>query len=465
MTQRYRADATGGRIGKVNNERVTDPEEQRTEDNLEQPPAIQNEPSVASGTPPIAQPAINARKFAVLRSRATSPYIIGAALSMMGDNVEHVITYWVLWQTFHSPLLVGFQIVSHWLPFLLLSVYAGSLAERFDCRRLIQIAQGLFMLVSLCWGILFLTGTLQLWEACVLLVMHGMAGCLWGPAEQMMLYDFAGPKQLPSAVRINATFRSLGGLLGPVVGSALLVGLGPTAGIFINIACYLPMTIFLMRTRFTGHTRRAVVHGPRMTLISAFKVLGTVRQNRALTGMVMLAAIGAITVGAVVQNSMPLFANLLGAGSAGLAYGVLLFANGIGGVVGGFFLEASDWVKPSRRTAVIAAVLLGLSTVVFAISGNYALAVIALIIGGFARITSDSTEMSIVQLEAPDAERGRVIGAYSMFSRGMSTFSGVTVAVLGSLMGIPSSVLIGGGVLAIGALLTAGYMARAPSKA
>ena len=407
---------------------------------------------------PIAELGVDGRKFAVLRSRKTSPYVLGAALSMMGDNVEHVLTYWVLWQTFHSPLLVGFQIVSHWLPFLLLSVYAGSLAERFDCRRLIQIAQGMFMLVSLSWGILFLTGTLQLWEACVLLVVHGMAGCLWGPAEQMMLYDFAGPRQLPSAIRINATFRSLGVLLGPVVGSALLVGVGPTAGIFINIGVFLPLTIFLMTTRFTGHSRRAVVAGPRMTLISAFKVLGTVRRNRVLVAMMILAALSAVTVGAVLQNSMPLFANLLGAGTAGLAYGVLLFANGIGGVVGGFFLEASDWIKPNPRTAVVSAVLFGVTTVVFAIAGNYALAVIALIVGGFARITSDSTEMSIVQLEAPDAERGRVIGAYSMFSRGMSTFSGVTVGVVGSLIGIPSSVLIGGAALALGALVIAAYM-------
>ena len=49
---------------------------------------------------------------------------------MMADNIEHVITYWVLWQRFHSPALVGFQVVSHWLPFLMLSVWFGGLAER-----------------------------------------------------------------------------------------------------------------------------------------------------------------------------------------------------------------------------------------------------------------------------------------------------------------------------------------------
>lgn len=92
------------------------------------------------------------RRFSVLRSWKTAPYLIGSGTAMMGDNIEHVITYWVLWQKFESPALVGFQLISHWLPFLLLSVYAGSLAERFDCRRLIQIGQIMFMVVSLCWG-------------------------------------------------------------------------------------------------------------------------------------------------------------------------------------------------------------------------------------------------------------------------------------------------------------------------
>ena len=63
------------------------------------------------------------------------------------------------------------------------------------------------MFVSLAWGVLFLTDTLQIWHACVLLVLHGMAGALWGPAEQLMLHDFVGTEDLPSAVRLNATVQ------------------------------------------------------------------------------------------------------------------------------------------------------------------------------------------------------------------------------------------------------------------
>src|SRR3954462_12195353 len=181
----------------------------------------------ACGVPThVARPPAGPRKFAALRNRDCRPYLFGAGLAMMADNIEHVITYWVLWQKFHSEALAGFQVISHWVPFLLLSVWFGALADRYDCRRVIQAAQVLFMTVSLLWGILFVTDSLQIWEACLLLVLHGMAGSLWGPGEQLMLHDFVGDDELASAVRLNATFRSLGVLFGPVVGSARLRGPG-----------------------------------------------------------------------------------------------------------------------------------------------------------------------------------------------------------------------------------------------
>src|SRR4051812_33901019 len=85
-------------------------------------------------------------RFAALRSPDTRNYIVGAGMSMGGDSVEHVISYWVLFQQFHSPALAGFAIISHWVPSLF-SVYFGALADRYDCRKIIQIAQLLFMSV------------------------------------------------------------------------------------------------------------------------------------------------------------------------------------------------------------------------------------------------------------------------------------------------------------------------------
>jgi hypothetical protein len=66
--------------------------------------------------PQAAQVAAPPAKFAALRNRDCRPYLFGAALAMMADNIEHVITYWVLWQKFHSPALTGFEVISHWMP-------------------------------------------------------------------------------------------------------------------------------------------------------------------------------------------------------------------------------------------------------------------------------------------------------------------------------------------------------------
>src|SRR6186713_967179 len=90
-------------------------------------------------------------RFAALRNTDCRNYLVGASLSMMGDSIEHVISYWVMFQQFHSPALAGFAVISHWAPSLL-SVYTGAWADRYDCRKIILLAQALFMSVSAAWG-------------------------------------------------------------------------------------------------------------------------------------------------------------------------------------------------------------------------------------------------------------------------------------------------------------------------
>jgi len=378
---------------------------------------------------------------------------------MMADNIEHVITYWVLWQTFHSEALVGFQVISHWVPFLLLSVFFGGLADRYDCRRVIQTGQALFMTVSLTWAVLFLTGTLQVWHACVLLVLHGMAGAMWGPAEQMMLHDFVGPDDLPSAVRLNAVFKSMGVLVGPVIGSALLLGLGPVHGLFVNAAIYLPLTLFLFRTRFTGHVRRDGVRKPRMTIADAVRTIRSVAANRTLVSMIMLAGLASFLVGASLQSAMPVFAGELGAGD-GISYGILLFATGAGGVIGGLVLEASGRVAPSVPAAVVSTAVYGVAILGFAVTGSYLLALVLLLVAGVANMASMSIGQTIVQLEAPPTERGRVIGVYTMCSAGLRFGSGFTVGLFGAVVGLHASLGVSAAILCLGTALIAVYVWR-----
>jgi MFS family permease len=100
-----------------------------------------------------APPAPAKRSFAAMRYPGFRVQFVTFVFAMMADNIEHVISYWVMFQKFHSPALAGFAIVSHWLPFLLFSVISGALTDRFNPRRIIQCGMLLFILVSLGWGI------------------------------------------------------------------------------------------------------------------------------------------------------------------------------------------------------------------------------------------------------------------------------------------------------------------------
>ena len=424
-------------------------------------PDLDAEPVTATGA---GQPA----KFAALRNPTCRVYLPGGMLSMMADNIEHVITYWVLWQKFHSSALTGFEVISHWLPFLLLSPYFGALADRHDCRKLIQGAQALFMAVSASWGLLFLTGQLRVWNACVLLILHGTAGAIWGPAEQLMLEDFVGPAELPSAIRLNSTARSLGILLGPVVGSALLLGLGPTKGIFANIAIYLPLTILMARTKYTGHSRLGIVAKTRIGALSSLKVLREVSKDQVLVSMIVLAGIGAFFVGTALQTAMPAIAGSMGGISPTAAYSVLLFANGLGGVLGGFLLEGTGKIKLSVKAAVWSTAIYGVTSAVFAFSHQYLIASLLLVVGGVANLAALSITQTVVQLLAPREKRGQVVGVYGMAANGLRIGSGFTVGFLGTALGLRLSLGLSSIALCVctaGVALYLALQARRPAGA
>ena len=129
------------------------------------------------------------QSFAALRHPGYRMYLLGNAFAMAADSTEHVITYWVAFQKFQSPALAGFAVISHWLPFLLFSAYAGALADRVDPRRLVQIGMVLFMFCSVAWAVLIFTDSLQMWHAAVLLAIHGCAGVFWGPPGQVLIHD------------------------------------------------------------------------------------------------------------------------------------------------------------------------------------------------------------------------------------------------------------------------------------
>ncbi|HEX6002830.1 MAG TPA: MFS transporter [Burkholderiales bacterium] len=375
--------------------------------------------------------------FAALRHPGYRVYFVTTALAMMADNIEHVISYWVIFEKFHSPELGGFAVISHWVPFLLFSVYSGWLADRFDPRRVIQLGMAFFIFVSLTWGALFITDTLQVWHACVLLVIHGFAGVLWGPAAQMLIHDIVGPTHLQSAVRLSATARWLGIFLGPGVGGGLMLALGPAIGILLNALIYLPIVLWLWKAPYGPRFRKEPT--PVRKMRGFGEIAATIRDvagNRTIVSMILLAGSAAFFIGQGYQPQMPGFAHDLGHGDVGMLYSMLLAANAAGAFIAGIALESRSLLPPRPRTALVLAVIWCLAIFGFATSTVYWVAIALLFVAGFLELSFNAMAMTLVQLRAPASIRGRVIGLYNMAALGMRAFSGITIGVVGGLIGI-----------------------------
>ena len=401
--------------------------------------------------------------FGALRQPGFAAYCVTTMLAMMADNVEHVISYWVIFEKFQSPALAGFAVLSHWLPFLLFSVYFGAFADRYDSRRIIQVAMVMFMVVSAAWAVLFVTDTIEMWHAAVLLVIHGMAGVLWAPASQVLIHDIVGRDHIVSAVRLNATTRQLGIFLGPAVGGGLMLLLGPGIGLLVNALIYLPLIIWLWKVPFGSMERRAQAPAAARPgwFGDAAATLREVSGNRTLLTMMLLAGVSSLLVGNAFLANMPEYAHDLGTEKADTSYAILLSANAAGALAAGILLESRLRIQARPRAAIVLAVLWCITVACFAVATNYTLAVVLMFLTGFLYLAFVSMSQALVQLEAPGHLRGRLIGLFHMSHNGLRAFSGVTIGILGALIGIHWSLALSSLVLLTVILALLGFSMRA----
>jgi MFS family permease len=385
-------------------------------------------------------PAPQHRAFAAFAKGDFRIYVIAATAAMMADNIEHVISYKVMFDRFHSPALGGFAVISHWIPFLLLAGVSGGLADRFDIRRLIQAGMLMYIGVSVTWGIMFLTNTVTLGVAMLLLIIHGLAGVIWIPAAQVLIHQLVSQDQLASAVRLNATGRYLGFLVGPLLGAGLLSSLGPAYGIFVNALIYTPLFLWLIKAPY-GRAMRGW-KPPVVAVVGFADVRSTIKivaRNPVLLSMTVLVGAASFFVGNAYQAQMPGFASDLGHERADFAYSMLLAADAAGGLIGGVILETRSWLAPRARTAFVLALVWCVALAGFARADSYLLALSLLFVAGFVELAFNSMAQALVQLNAPAEIRGRVIGVFSMSASGLRMFSGLSVGLLGAQVGIHNS--------------------------
>jgi MFS family permease len=252
-----------------------------------------------------------------------------------------------------------------------------------------------------------------------------------------------------------------------MVGDGLLQIFGPSYGIFINALIYVPLFVWMIKAPAGSRGAGAPGLPPVMNgFADIWATMRVVAKNQVLLSMTVLIGAAAFFVGNAYQAQMPGFATDLGHANADFSYGVLLAADAAGGLAAGVILESGGLLPPNVRTAFVLAMVWCCALAGFARSDTYAVAITLLFVAGFVELSFNSMAQTLVQLHAPDGMRGRVIGVFSMSALGLRTFSGLSVGLLGSVIGIHNSLGYSAAALFLlyVAIFAARYARRRPGR-
>jgi MFS family permease len=383
-----------------------------------------------------AAPSSGFTPFAALAHRDFAVFAIARFCTTLSWQILGAAVGWQVWQLTRNPLSLAFVGLVQFLPFFLLVLPAGQVADRVD-RRLVLI--GAYSIEACCGGLLLwftLSGVHALWPVFVAMTLFGAGRAFWMPTGQAITPNLVPVEAFPSAVAVNSTLFQIGVITGPALGGLLLVW-GPHAA-YGTTVCLLMLAVILIATI---KPVRAQIPAGDFKLSDVLEGLRFVFRRRTVLGAISLDLFAVLFGGATAM--MPIYASdVLHVNPLG--YGVLRSAPGVGAALMAAVLAFSPLTRHVGRWMFAGVALFGVSTIVFGVSRTYWLSLIALFLLGLGDMISVFVRHLLVQLETPDAIRGRVSAVSSMFIGASNELGEFESGLAARALGLAPSVVLGG---------------------
>lgn len=372
----------------------------------------------------------------------------GQVVSLTGTWGQRVAQDWlVLELSDNSGIALGVVTALQFLPVLLLSLWGGVLADRYDKRRMLIGIQAAMGLLALLLGVLDLTGVVALWHVYVLSFALGTVAALDVPVRQSFVSELVGPDELPNAVSLNSATFNGARIVGPAVAGVLIAGIGTGWVFVVNATSYLAVIagLVLMRPDLLWRTERVRRGGGQVREGVAY-----VRSRpELLVPIAMVAVIG--TFGLNFQVTLALVAKQLFQTGAG-SFGLLVSALAVGSLIGAL-VSARRLGPPRQRTLLIAALAFGVLEIAVGLAPTFLVMALLLVPTGFAVLTFTTTANTLVQLGSESYVRGRVMALYVLVFLGGTPVGAPVVGALAEAYGPRFGLLIGG----VACVLAAGF--------
>ena len=365
---------------------------------------------------------------------------------------------WLVLQLTDSAFAVGLVTALGSLPILLFTLYGGVVADRVDKRRLVLLLQSLMLVEALTLGVLTHQGWITVHLVMALASFYGLLSAFEVPTRQSLVSEIVGREDLMNAIALNSSAFNVARVIGPSIAGALIATVGLAACFFLNAASYLAVIagLVLMRVRRPAIPSKAPAFG---ALKEGFGYIFGNRWPRALVTIIASFSV----FGYSFLPMMPVFArDVLGLDADG--YGAIVSAIGLGAAAGAIGMAATGGRNRGGRLVIGSFALFGVLLAAAAFAPGFWSALALFTAAGCLMAVNGILANTMLQLQAPDRLRGRVMGFYSFVVLGMAPFGALQAGWVSEHYGARASFALGGVACVLMAALV-GYAVRADGRA
>ncbi len=392
--------------------------------------------------------------FRALRHRNYRLFFIGQLISLTGTWMQSIAQGWLVLRLSNSPAMLGLVAAAASLPVLLLSLPAGTLADRVSKRRLLLVSQVVAMALAVILAWLTLTERIEVWHVVTLATLLGMVTAVEGPARQAFTVEMVGREDLLNAIALNSSIFNAARTVGPAVAGVVVALIGEGPAFALNAASFVFVIASLLLMRLPPFLPPSGVQR-RGQLREGLRYIQNEPRVRAL--LMQAAAISFFCFSYI--PLLPVFArDILHVGASGL--GMLSAASGLGALTAALILAQFGDAVPRGRLVRLAALLQPGLLIAFSASRWLPLSLLLIAMAGWAGVTTMALTNTLIQSIVPDSLRGRVMSVFTLLLMGLSPMSGMLAGGIAQVVGSVPLVVAGNAVA--GWLIVATIAVRAP---
>ena len=386
--------------------------------------------------------------FAAFHFREFRLYWTSLFISNIGSWMQITATSWLLYDLTDSAFQLGLNGVFRAIPTIGLGVFGGTVADRYDRRRLILFSQFALMLLAFLLGFLAQTGIVQAWHIYVLTSLNSVVGTLDGPARQALLPSLVPRWVLPNAIAFNSILWKGTVLVGPALAGVAIATVGTDGAFYANGLSFLAVigAVLMMKSAPSQPRHK------RAFSKDFYEGLAYVFSHKIIVAVMGMEA--ASSVFGLDQAMLTIFArDVLQVGASGL--GFLQSARGLGGVLGSSLLIFLGQHQAQGTILLVSALLYSAGFALFGISSSFPLSLALLLIVGTMDTIWGATRNTILQVTTAENMRGRVMGIFQLSSRGLNPLGQTETGLVVPLIGAREATFLGGMIVGLVTLATA----------